>query len=150
MRVYLARHGDAEPGGSDDRRHLTELGRRDVEGVARRLAALRALPSVIRHSGKVRARETAEIFGHILGVRVEEQPLHELSPEADPAALQRWIEARREDLFLVTHLPLVDRAFSALAGGRGESPVFTTGSVAALTRDDEGQWKLLWFVEPNL
>ncbi|MEQ1910662.1 MAG: histidine phosphatase family protein, partial [Vicinamibacterales bacterium] len=62
LRLYLAHHGDAVGPGVDIRRPLSDAGRADTERVAAAAAARGAKPIVIWHSGKLRARQTAEIF----------------------------------------------------------------------------------------
>lgn len=69
MRLYVLRHGLAEDvgdDGTDAGRHLTELGRERVRAAANGLAALGMRPDVLLTSPVIRARETAEIIGHVL------------------------------------------------------------------------------------
>jgi len=61
LRVYLVRHGKAKSKEEDPERHLTERGAEEVRRVARFLAAAGIQVSKILHSGKTRARQTAEI-----------------------------------------------------------------------------------------
>ncbi len=72
MKIYLVRHGDAidyaTPGlASDEERWLTESGREEVEWTARILERLGVNPDLILSSPLVRARQTAEIIGEIIG-----------------------------------------------------------------------------------
>ncbi|MBI2469300.1 MAG: histidine phosphatase family protein [Candidatus Rokubacteria bacterium] len=62
---YLVRHGSARPaapGAADAERPLDDRGREEVTRVARHAAALGLRVAEIRHSGFVRARESAEIL----------------------------------------------------------------------------------------
>ena len=59
--LYLVQHGEATKETEDPARPLTEHGRQEVVKVARALARVRLGVSVIAHSGKLRARQTAEL-----------------------------------------------------------------------------------------
>ena len=62
MWLYLVHHADAVPADVDSTRPLSARGRSQAADVARRVAARKARPKAIWHSGKLRARETAEIY----------------------------------------------------------------------------------------
>ena len=62
MWLYLVHHADAVLADVDSTRPLSERGRAQAADVARRLAARKARPKAVWHSGKLRARETAEIY----------------------------------------------------------------------------------------
>ena len=68
QKVVLVRHGDAVSKLEDPGRPLSELGREHAESTAVWLAGLRLELDELRHSGKERARQTAEIFARRLGV----------------------------------------------------------------------------------
>ena len=83
MRAYLVRHGEAEREEVDPERHLTHRG----ADVAQRIAGeavtdLGVRPAGIFHSGKARARQTAEIWGGLVGTDVAEAD--GLAPNDDP------------------------------------------------------------------
>ncbi|CAN5599892.1 phosphohistidine phosphatase SixA [soil metagenome] len=72
MRIYLVRHGDAidrtKSGvNSDAERWLTDLGREEVGWTAGILRRLGVEPDLILSSPYVRAYQTAEIIGEIVG-----------------------------------------------------------------------------------
>lgn len=123
MRVLLVRHGDAEPvlpGGSDSARPLSPRGHIEVEEVAERLRAHDERPTVVLTSPLVRAHETAEILGRILGAPVE--TADELSTAGDPRDMRRLIEARGEPcIAVVGHEPSMGD-LHALLVGRGSQP----------------------------
>jgi broad specificity phosphatase PhoE len=60
MRVYLVQHGEAQPEAVSAERELTPRGRSDVERVANLLAGGGVRVAKVCHSGKTRARQTAE------------------------------------------------------------------------------------------
>src|SRR6185436_20755917 len=88
--VWLVRHGHAVSDQVDPERPLSAEGRTEVEAVARALAKSgRVRPTAIVHSGKTRARQTAEILASALGKTAALERGDDLAPEADPAA---WAE----------------------------------------------------------
>ena len=62
MKLYLVHHGDAVPPDVDPQRPLSAEGRVGVEQVAGAAAQRAVKPAVVWHSGKLRARQTAEAF----------------------------------------------------------------------------------------
>src|SRR5262245_48286544 len=74
MRAYLVQHGKAVSAEEDPNRSLTDEGREDVRRVARFLCEQRISVSLIMHSGKSRAEETAHILAGNL--RVAAGPNH--------------------------------------------------------------------------
>ena len=69
MRAFLVRHGEATSGTETPGRPLSVGGREDVEKVARAVARLGSGPSVILHSTKLRAAETAGLLADRLAPR---------------------------------------------------------------------------------
>lgn len=73
--LYLFRHADAgDPAawkGDDALRPLSEKGERQARGMGRFLAKAEFKPDAIVTSPKARALQTAEIFGHAVGVAVD-------------------------------------------------------------------------------
>ena len=79
MWLYLVQHGEATSEEEDPERPLTERGVVDVHRVARKAAEAGIVTAVrVVHSGKTRARQTAEAWGQALGVPVDQG--QDLSP----------------------------------------------------------------------
>jgi phosphohistidine phosphatase SixA len=151
MKLYLVRHGHAaqtmiDPG-------LSEEGADAVRRMAEHLSRVVA-PVEIRHSVKRRARETAEIFGPLIGVPTEETV--GLLPHDPVEALAEEVAFTPDDLMIVSHLPWLDRMMTALAfpNGGGDRIVMTPGSAVMLERADvrpgEALWWIRWFVTPEV
>jgi len=107
MRLWLLRHGQAEPKArTDAQRNLTDVGRREVEGAA---APLRDQSlQVILVSPYQRAQQTAEIVRQALGFTGPVETVPWLTPDSDPADAMLYLDRRTEQrLLLVTHQPLV-------------------------------------------
>ena len=150
MEFYLVRHGQAKTEYEDPRRPLSDPGRRDVEKVARALAARRIDVAEILHSGKLRARETAEILADALSLERGTREIRGLSPEDDPVLAKGALEAVDEPLMLVGHLPHLSRLVSLLVKGDPEIQVvnFTPAAVVCLSHV-EGIWELRWTLTPD-
>jgi phosphohistidine phosphatase len=152
MRLYLMQHGKADSGTSDTQKRLTEEGRAEVERVATFLA--RTAPAKrgrVLHSGKTRARETAEILAAADPyLDVTEAP--DLAPLDDPAIWATRAQEVGEAVALVGHLPHLSRLTSLLLTGETDPPVvhFSNGGMVCLERSQEGDWALRWSIVPAL
>ena len=152
MRVYLARHGRAMEKEVDPERSLRPDGLAEVERVARFLANARLDIPQCWHSGKARARQTAEILvKHIApGAPVE---AHEgLAPNDPVKPVAAELRRRNEDLLIAGHLPFLAKLASLLVAGDSEADLLTlpSGAVLCLERIDAGAWTMAWFVTPEL
>jgi phosphohistidine phosphatase len=152
MRLYLMQHGQARSGDTDEDRVLTEEGRDEVVRVAEFLA--RSAPEKhgrVYHSGKTRARQTAEIltatFAHL-----EAEESDGLAPMDDPVLWAQRANRLHDAAALVGHLPHLAKLTSLLLAGDPEIPVvsFTNGGMVCLERSPEGAWTLLWSIVPWL
>ena len=150
MTCYLVRHGEARPGPDDAARPLTPEGREAVEGMARRLAALGVEVAEIRHSGLVRARETAEILARRLRPPGGAVPVEGLAPGDDPRVARAALEGPPAPLMLVGHLPHLGRLAAALVLGSATREVvrFQPGSAVCLVRAGDG-WAVEWALPPE-
>jgi len=145
--LVLVRHGEAAAGAADHDRPLTSLGRRQSKLVATWLARLR-LPLVeVRHSGKRRAEQTAELLAGAL--KLPTRAVTGLGPEDAPEATLDGVEVEEASVALVGHLPhLACLASLALTGrSRGAALRFDKAAVAVLVRERAG-WQLLALVTP--
>src|SRR2546430_12065596 len=86
MHVYLVQHGKAKSAEEDPNRGLSDEGRMEVMRVAEFLAELRITVSLVQHSGKSRAEETAHLL--VNSIRCTSGPCHSqgMDPDADPSA----------------------------------------------------------------
>lgn len=152
MRLYLVQHGKAKPKDEDPERTLTEEGRAEVDRIASFLApALSAQRAIIHHSGKARARQTAEALAAALPSAAVEE-VDGLAPMDAPSTWAERLADQEGSVVLVGHLPHLGRlAGLLLTGSSEEQPVtFSNGGVVCLSRDAEERWSLLWSVVPAL
>lgn len=151
MEIYLVRHGEAESELVEPTQPLRERGRADVTRAARHVARIKVSAAEIRHSTKLRAKQTAEILAAHLN------PVHGLleadylEPGADPGKAQAAVETATDPLMLVGHLPHLARLASLLLVGDPSREVvrFQPGAVARLERTERG-WVLGWMLTPEI
>jgi phosphohistidine phosphatase SixA len=148
--VYLVQHGKAFDESVDPERRLTPDGIRESELVANYLAGLGISVPKIVHSGKTRAKQTAEIFAKHLGV-ANVEVADGLNPNDDPIIWAQRINELTSDLMIVGHLPHLSRLTSLLVMGNPNIRIveFRYSSVLKLTRTNEG-WVISWFITPGL
>ncbi|MFC1707446.1 phosphohistidine phosphatase SixA [Planctomycetota bacterium] len=151
MNVYLVQHGEAKPKTEDPERPLTDRGREDTTRIGRFVAPLLGGEVAIRHSGKLRAKQTAAILAQNLKVTREPEAATGLAPNDDPAAARSMLEQMDEPVVLVGHLPHLSRLASlVLSGDASREPVsFRPGGMVCLAREDT-TWRLLWALTPEL
>ena len=150
MELYLSQHAKAKSKEEDPRRPISAEGRHETERVARAAAAAGTRVDTVWHSGKLRARQTAEIFAEALepvsGIHEQDW----LGPLADPRTA---VEAAQETeaVLIVGHLPYLSRLPSLLLTGDPEHrmvDVRFSGIIALAER--EGSWMLSWYLRPEL
>ncbi len=147
MRVYLVQHGKPKPEEEDPRKPLSEEGKKDVVFTAEiALHALKRDKPRIFHSGKLRARETAEIIGRMIGVEPGEG--ESLSPLDDPGIWLEKLEKTSENVMLVGHLPHLEKLAGLLLSKDGIVK-FEMGCIVCLEKGEKG-WFLKWMITPSL
>lgn len=154
MRVYLVRHGKAsrDPQYSiDDERPLVDRGRKDAEAIAKHLAKAGVTVQQIRHSGLLRAQQTAEIFGAQLNPPDGVIAVRGLNWSDPVEELARELHVETEPVMLVGHNPFMENLVSAMLGiNSGATPVwFATSSTACLDYI-EGEWTIKWVLHREL
>jgi phosphohistidine phosphatase len=152
MYTYLVQHGKARSADEDPNRGLSDEGSEEVARIAEFLRELRITISLIQHSGKVRAEETAHILAST--VRCTAGPYHTegLAPADDPAATANFLKVYTDDILIVGHLPHLERLTSLLLTGNPEGrPVqFRNSGVVCLEKEQNGRWSLVWAIVPEL
>jgi phosphohistidine phosphatase len=150
MWLYLVQHGEATSEEEDPERPLSERGVVDVHRVARKAAESGIVTAVrVVHSGKTRARQTADAWGHALGVPVDHG--QDLLPRADASIWAMLIAGQAEDLMLVGHLPhLAELAGLLLTGDKQRTIVaFQQGGLVGLEQID-GRWSVSLVLPPGV
>lgn len=150
--VVLVRHGHAMSEEEDPRRPLSSTGREQVAKVAGLVAGIGFELEEIRHSGKERARETADIFAARVGVAAERvREASGLKPKDDVEVIAQELESEGRSVALVGHLPFMGLLASRLlSGDRGRiQPRFGDAGCLVAVRV-EGGWRLDQFINHDL
>lgn len=136
MDLWLVRHGEAVPESVDPGRPLSVEGIRSITAVASALSGKFERLDLAAASGKLRARQTAEILCVAAGYpadRIEET--RALSPDAAPDGFLAFLEEHKEkeNILCVGHLPSIALiASSLLSAGDPVKLVFGAGSVCRI------------------
>lgn len=144
------RHGEALPTFAHPERPLTRPGRSEVEATAGHLVERDVRIDEIRHSELLRARQTAEILGQVLGRRVPLVASAHLGPAADPGHMREDLDVDRRCCVVVGHTPMLDRLLVAMTESAPEAtpPEFDTAMAVCLSRDEGPRWRLDWVFRP--
>ncbi len=146
--IFLVQHGKAYTEAEDPERRLTPDGVAETEKVARLLAAAGVKPREIIHSGKTRARQTAEIFARHLGSPLRQE--EGLNPNDDPTPWAQRLAAT-DNVMIVGHLPHLSRLTALLLTGDPTREVvkFRHSAVLALAKEHD-KWVIAWYITPEL
>ncbi len=145
MRLYLVHHGPAVGPDVDPRRPLSNSGRFAVDMVAQRAAALGARPAVVWHSGKLRAKQTAESFWRVCNPFAEFAAVRDLQPDDRPLRIRERLSGEGRDVMLVGHFPFMPRLLALLLTGSAEANAdFPPHGIVALESAPEGSWIERW------
>jgi phosphohistidine phosphatase len=152
MKLYLAQHAEACSKEINPQRPLTDQGRRDTERLAAMLKNAGIRVGRIIHSGKLRAKQTAEQLATALapGLALETSGL--LNPNDNPKAFDWQSESWDTDTLIVGHLPFMAKLVSHLLAEDENRLIagFTPGSMVCLESHHDGHWQLNWMIRPEL
>lgn len=152
MSIYLVQHALALTHEEDPERGISETGRAETLRIAEVAKGYRVNVSQIQHSGKKRARETAEIFARELepgsGIDAVDglNPMDDIQPVAvslDPTS----------NLMMVGHLPHLERLASWITTGQEDHAVFrfqNSGIVCLDRSEDSDLWHIKWTLMPKI
>ena len=151
MRLYLVQHGAAVPEVEHPDRPLSAPGHAEVERVARAAGRSGLDVNEIRHSGKRRAQETAEILAAHLRPNGGVSQMPGLAPLDDPRLAWQAVLEFERPVMLVGHLPHLSRLVSALLVGDPAPDIvaFRMGGIVCLGRGETG-WRVEWILTPEL
>lgn len=151
-RLVLVRHGDAEfygPEETDASRRLTKKGKKALKRAYPQVfSALKGRDDLsIWVSPAVRAMETAEVVGDVLGIDPDEFDCHVSLYEQDDEEFMAELEAEGDGTVIaVGHIPFMHRVLWELTG---EDEPFSKGAVASVAFNDADlrHAEMEWFAE---
>ena len=151
MALYLVQHGKNLPKDMDPEKGLSEEGKADVGSVASVATQKGIQVSAIYHSGKKRARETAEMFVASLEPSGGVQEMEGLGALDDVTNLQL---RANDNWMLVGHLPFMEKLTSYLITADADRPPvmkFQNGGIVCLDHDPQTDaWFIKWTLLPHI
>jgi phosphohistidine phosphatase len=147
--ILLIHHGVAADATVDAMRPLTEAGRTRSAALGERIAARGVVPDALWHSGKIRARQTAELIGRSCNPRAPLLAVRGLQPDDPPTRIQDRLAGETATVALVGHMPNLPRLLHALtAASASDAPLasFPQHGCVALTWNDD-RWIEVWRLE---
>jgi phosphohistidine phosphatase len=133
-------------------RPLSDRGRVEADAIAEKAAARGAKPDMIWHSGKMRARQTAETYLRRCNPLAAFSATRGLQP-TDPT---NWIVDQMagdtRHIMLVGHFPHLPRLLGRLVAGSPDAPPaeFPLNGIVALEFEDKkGKWVERWRMGPK-
>jgi phosphohistidine phosphatase len=151
MEIYLVQHAEAKPKDEDPDRPLSDGGCRDTERVAAVAARMGVRVSQIRHSGKLRAQQTAEILGGALSPQNGVVAVEGLGPLDDVEPVASGLNAASAPVMLVSHLPFMARLIGDLVVGDPDEAVVAVQKAAIVCLSQAGEaWQVRWILTPEM
>ena len=148
MPIYFVQHGLALPEQVDPNRPLSADGRKEVEFIAAHLLKVGVAINKVCHSGKTRAKETAQILAEQIG----DGNIYEVSGMSPNDNVLEFATGQKEDnTMYVGHLPHLGKLVSYLVAGDEDAGVvkFVNGGVVCVEKDSTG-YHIEWYLIPSL
>ncbi|MCW3974918.1 MAG: phosphohistidine phosphatase SixA [Candidatus Bathyarchaeota archaeon] len=152
MKLYLAQHAEAKKEEEDPARSLSEKGKRDLDKISNFLKGKGIKVIKIFHSGKLRAKQTAEKLSEAIDSSNGIIESDGLSPLNEPEIWFERLEEEKDDIVIIGHLPHLSKLASLLLLGytHHEAIRFKNGGVICLEKNQERKWSIQWMVTPNI
>jgi phosphohistidine phosphatase len=143
--LLLVHHGDALGPDVDSMRPLSEPGKEASARLAGAVAARGVAADLFWHSGKLRARQTAELFRRACNPQAALSAARGLQPMDPPGLLLDQLLEEKRSLVLVGHMPHLARLLRALCGEPPDTSAtgFPLHGCVALERTGD-RWKEIW------
>jgi phosphohistidine phosphatase len=152
MALYVVQHGISLPKTDDPEKGLSEEGKRETDRIAQVAKGYGVPVSRIVHSGKKRARQTAERMGTALCPGKEVQTRSGMNPLDDAAAFAADLPLD-QNIMLVGHLPFLEKLIGLLICDDAMRTVFklqNSGIVCLEKPADMKNAVIGWALMPNI
>jgi phosphohistidine phosphatase len=132
-------------------RPLSDRGRLEVDRLAQQVAARGVKPDVIWHSGKLRARQTAEAYWRLCNPLAAFSATRGLQPTDPTEWIVDAITGETREVMLAGHFPHLPRLLGRLITGDAEAAPreFPLNGIVAL-EEASGRWVEKWRLGPRL
>lgn len=154
MKLFLVQHGDALAKDVDSDRALSDQGEKYVARMAVFLKG-KVNPNKIIHSGKTRARQSAEILAQTLAANITPEAVSGADPNDPVAPFAKKLEESDGNLLFVGHLPFLSKLVSQLTTAHsGAFTDFHPGGMVCLSlnegKTEDISWQIQWMLQPEL
>jgi phosphohistidine phosphatase len=148
VHLYLVHHGDAVGPEVDPRRPLSAVGQASVDRLAGLAAKRGVRPGVFWHSGKLRAKQTAEAFWRACNALGEISASRDLQPGDPPAWMRDRLIGESRDILIAGHFPHLPGLLALLQARDDTSSAFPLHGIVGLRTEDGGatwieEWRLV-------
>ena len=138
MAIYLVQHGKCLTKAVDPEKGLSEQGAEEVLRIAQVAAGYGIEVSEIRHSGKKRALQTAEIITQAINLEKGVRKEQGINPLDDVVAYARKLDFASHGM-IVGHLPFLEKLIAYLIIGQPEPAVFQMQNSGIVCLDLDGR-----------
>lgn len=152
MALFLVQHGKNLSRDADPERGLSEDGIAEVKRIAEVAKTYRVQVSSVAHSGKKRARQTAELFAALLAIEGKIEGISGINPLDDVVSFAATLNSM-EDRMVVGHLPFMEKLTSYLTSRSTDHTVFKfqNGGIVCLDKEvDADTWMIKWALMPHI
>ena len=152
MTLYLVQHGQSLPKDVDPDQGLSDEGIAESKRIADVAHGYQVKVTLIKQSGKKRARQTAEIYADALNPAGGVEAVSGLKPLDDVTSFAASLDDAANTM-LVGHLPFMERMASFLVTGSADKPIFKfqNSGIVCLEKDpDSGSWLIVWTLMPKI
>lgn len=152
MTLYVAQHGKSLTASEDPEKGLSKDGRSETQHIAEVAAGYQVNVSRILHSGKQRARQTAQIFGQYLSPEGGIESCEGMNPLDDVNALARTLPLDQQ-VMVVGHLPFLERLIGLFVCGDPDKVLFklqNSGIVCLDYLEDAQHSVIRWALMPHI
>ena len=152
MPIYLVQHALSLPKEKDSEQGISEEGRADTERIASVAKGYNISVNKIQHSGKKRARQTAELFARVFEATEGVEISSGLNPLDDVTEFANFLQPS-SNCMIVSHLPFLERLTSLLIIGKTDHAIFKfqNGGIVCLDKSSEDEyWHIKWTLMPKV
>ncbi len=150
MSLYLVRHGRYLSYDQDPEKGLSNYGSEEIKRVAKQIIKYQPSLSCIKHSGKKRALQTAQILASELHPNIHIQEISGINPQDNVIHYSDKIDNNKNEM-LVGHLPFLEKLVSYLITGSPDNKIvnFANGTTVCLDQELH-DWIIKWAVFPEI
>lgn len=152
MAIFLVQHGKNKPKDQDPEQPLSEEGHFEVKRIANVAKEYHIPVKRIKHSGKKRAQQTAELFAAACTPAPGVEMMDGLGALDEVTALAAQLQAL-DNVMLVGHLPFMEKLVSYLTTASTEYQViqFQNGGIVCLEQNPvDKHWFIKWTLMPHI